>query len=69
MSKTIRFENEECDTIVDAVSTLLHAAGDLRSDSRVSHSTDLTLAVAEVQIRCRHIIDLVKNTAFDAEAA
>lgn len=69
MGKTIRFEKEELETIVDAVGMLLQTSNNLRSDSRVNQSADLTLAIAEVQIRCRHIIDVIKKTAFDPEAA
>ena len=67
-SKTVRFSLEELDTIVGAVNTLKDDATEMRGNPTIVKSIDLTLAIADVQLRCSRIIDRIKKTELDPEA-
>lgn len=67
-TKTPRFSTEELDTIVNAVNMLKDDATEMRGHPTIVKSIDLTLAIADVQLRCSHIIDRIRKTELDAEA-
>lgn len=67
MTKTITFDKNELDTILDAVEILQRRATELRGHALVADSTDLSLAIAAVQIRCRNIGDRINRSPQDAE--
>ena len=69
MTKTITFDTNELATILDAVEILQRRATELRGHALVADSTDLSLAIAAVQIRCRNIENRINQSPLDSVEA